>query len=80
MEGLRHHGKAENRHGEPHQIAEDQTGGERARPAGAATDHARDQRRDAGPGRGGSDQQSAGEQDKRGNIHGRHPRTNRAAI
>ena len=54
MEGLRHNGKAEDGHGEPHQIAQDQTGGERARPAGASTHHLRDQGSHAGPGRRGS--------------------------
>ena len=79
MEGLRHHGKAEDGHGEPHQIAQDQTGGERARPAGASTHHLRDQGSDAGARRRGRHKQRAGEQDEGGNIHDWHPRTNRAA-
>jgi hypothetical protein len=80
VEGLRHGGKAKNRHAEPYQIAEDETGRKRARPMGAFAHHLRDQRRDTGTRRCGGHKQRAGEQDKRGNIHDRHPQANRVEI
>jgi hypothetical protein len=47
---------------------------------GAFAHHLRDQRRDTGTRRCGGHKQRAGEQDKRGNIHDRHPQANRVEI
>src|SRR5215208_1023585 len=71
VERLRQGREAEDRDGEPDDVAERDAGREGERAARAAAEHPRDDRRDAGSGRGRGDEQRGGEDDEAGEIHGR---------
>ena len=69
MEGLRHEGEAEHGQRQPDRLADPHRRKERQHVAQALGDDARHQRRDRWAGRAGRDEQRAGEDEKRGEVH-----------